>query len=192
MNKRFYALLIAVVIESSTALSVNAQCGDIKFEENSDLRIFTTSHTIKDVFASNNDTLDNLLVNSALSKIQRQINENDINLIASVVQAESNGEPFEGKVGVASVILNRLQHPDFPKSVTEIIYQKNAFSCIVKGYINANPNTEAYKAVNEALYGNDPTSNAIYFYNPVTASSKWMKNMSKKETIVIGNHIFFK
>lgn len=112
--------------------------------------------------------------------------------MAQIVHAESKGEPFEGKVAVASVILNRLGYPEFPKSVKGVIMQKNAFSCVRNGTINAVPDENSYRAVLEALKGNDPTEKAVFFYNPKIATSKWMKNVSKKSIIRIGNHVFFK
>ena len=119
------------------------------------------------------------------------ISENDIYLMSQVVYAESRAEPFNGKVAVASVILNRLLHPGFPKTVVGVIKQKGAFSCIIQGKINVIPSEECYSAVVEALKGKDPTSKAVFFYNPKIATSKWMINIQKDNIIPIGNHVFF-
>ncbi|OFI06847.1 spore cortex-lytic enzyme precursor [Clostridium acetireducens DSM 10703] len=119
------------------------------------------------------------------------ITDSDVYLMAQIVYAESRSEPFEGKVAVASVILNRVIHPSFPKSVEEVIKQKAAFSCVKNGEIHDIPDSSSYKAVLEALKGKDPTDKAVFFYNPDIATSKWMKNIRKNNTKKIGNHVFF-
>lgn len=119
------------------------------------------------------------------------ITDSDIHLMAQIVYAESNAEPYEGKVAVASVILNRLQDYRFPNNIEGVVKQKAAFSCVKNGKIYAQPNENCYRAVKDALNGKDPTNNAIYFYNPKIATSKWMKNINKSNTKTIGNHVFF-
>ncbi|MEY8001654.1 cell wall hydrolase [Clostridium sp. Mt-5] len=119
------------------------------------------------------------------------ITQNDVDLMAKVVYAESNCEPFEGKVAVASVILNRLQYPEFPKTVKGVITQRGAFSCVKNGVIDVTPNEDSYNAVLQALKGVDPTGKSIFFYNPRIATSQWMKNIDKKNVKSIGNHVFF-
>ncbi|WP_035292420.1 cell wall hydrolase [Clostridium sp. KNHs214] len=119
------------------------------------------------------------------------ISNDDIFLMSQVVYAESRGEPYDGKVAVASVILNRLVSPDFPNSVAGVVKQKNAFSCVKNGKIDITPDDESYRAVLDALKGKDPTSKAVFFYNPKIATCSWMKNINKKNTKSIGNHVFF-
>ncbi|CAB1261718.1 cell wall hydrolase [Clostridium sp. MT-14] len=119
------------------------------------------------------------------------ITQDDVNLMAKVVYAESNCEPFEGKVAVASVILNRLQYPEFPKTVKGVVTQKGAFSCVRNGTIDVVANKDSYNAVLQALKGVDPTNKSIFFYNPKIATSQWMKNIRKKNVKSIGNHVFF-
>lgn len=116
----------------------------------------------------------------------------DIYLMSQIVYAESKGEPYDGKVAVASVILNRTLNPGFPKTVEEVITQNNAFSCVVDGKISVDPDEDCKKAVLDAIKGIDPTDRAIFFYNPKTATSKWMKNVEKVSMKTIGNHVFFK
>lgn len=120
------------------------------------------------------------------------ITKSDLDIMASLVYAESRGEPFEGKVAVASVVLNRVLSPGFPNSIKDVIFQPNAFSCVRNGQINANPDQNCYDAVYEAISGKDPTNQALYFYNPTIATCSWMKQTEKKDTKSIGNHIFFK
>ncbi|ERI95303.1 spore cortex-lytic enzyme domain protein [Clostridiales bacterium oral taxon 876 str. F0540] len=119
------------------------------------------------------------------------ITDEDVYLMAQIVYAESRSEPYEGKVAVASVILNRLKNPSFPKSVEGVIKQRGAFSCLKNGEINVVPDRISYEAVMEALKGNDPTNNAIFFYNPKIATSTWMKQVNKSNVKPIGNHVFF-
>jgi len=119
------------------------------------------------------------------------ITDEDVYLMSQIVYAESRSEPYEGKVAVASVILNRLKSPGFPKSVEGVIKQKGAFSCLKNGEIDVVPDKVSYSAVIEALKGNDPTNNAIFFYNPKIATSTWMKQVSKSNVKPIGNHVFF-
>ncbi|GAA0716299.1 hypothetical protein GCM10008905_00570 [Clostridium malenominatum] len=119
------------------------------------------------------------------------VTDKDIHLMAKVVHAESAGEPYEGKVAVASVILNRLKDPSFPKSVEGVVKQPWAFSCVINGEIKVNPDEHSYKAVIEALNGKDPTNKALFFYNPKIATSTWMKNIEKNNVRSIGNHVFF-
>lgn len=122
-----------------------------------------------------------------------RITQDDIYLMAQVVQAESCGEPFEGKVAVASVILNRTVDSKFPNTIEQVIKEKGAFSCIDRyGNIRKTPDKNSYAAVMEALKGNDPTNYSLFFYNPKIATCKWMKNVSKHNKKAIGNHVFFK
>lgn len=119
------------------------------------------------------------------------VTDSDVYLMAQIVYAESRSEPYEGKVAVASVILNRLQDPSFPKSIEGVIKQKNAFSCVVNGQIDVIPDKASYDAVLEALKGKDPTDKAVFYYNPKIATSIWMKNIEKSNIKPIGNHVFF-
>lgn len=120
------------------------------------------------------------------------LTEKDINLMAQIVYAESKGEPYEGKVAVASVILNRVLNPSFPNTVEGVIFQPNAFSCVVNGKINVEANTECFNAVYDAIKGNDPTNEALFFYNPEIATCTWMQNIEKTDSKSIGQHLFFK
>ncbi|MGL4741469.1 MAG: cell wall hydrolase [Sarcina sp.] len=119
------------------------------------------------------------------------INNEELELMAKVVHAESKGEPYKGKVAVASVILNRVLDPNFPNSISGVITQKNAFSCVRNGKIDAVPNSDSYKAVLDAIKGNDPTNKALYFYNPDIATCNWMHGIQKRNVQSIGHHVFF-
>lgn len=116
------------------------------------------------------------------------ITENDIRLMANAVYGESRGEPFIGQVAVASVILNRLTNPVFPKTIPGIIFQPGAFTAASDGQIWLTPNEESRKAVIDALNGWDPTGNAMYYFNPATATSPWI--WGRPQIKKIGKHIF--
>lgn len=119
------------------------------------------------------------------------ITQSDIDLMAKLVYAESRGEPFDGKVGVVSVVLNRVLDESFPNSIKDVIFEPNAFSCVKNKNINAYPDESCYNAVYSAIKGNDPTNKALFFYNPNLATSSWMINTEKHNKISIGNHVFF-
>jgi N-acetylmuramoyl-L-alanine amidase len=123
---------------------------------------------------------------------QLYITGEDIDLMAKLVFAESIGEPYAGKVAVASVVLNRTIDPHFPNTIQQVIFQKNAFSCVKNGKINATPNQDCYNAVYDAIKGADPTNDALFFYNPSIATCSWMKDTEKFNQTTIGHHTFFK
>ncbi len=114
--------------------------------------------------------------------------DSDIQLLASIISAESRGEPYTGQVAVGAVILNRIAHPSFPNTLAGVIYQNGAFSCLTDGGINAPVADSAYQAAREAIGGSDPTGGAIYYYNPAKTSNKWM--LSRPVVAVIGAHRF--
>ena len=111
--------------------------------------------------------------------------------MAQAVHGEARGENFIGKVAVAAVILNRVDSPQFPNTIQEVIYQPNAFTCVDDGQINLEPNLDAYLAVSQAIMGNDPTEGCLFYMNPRTATSRWMrKRISAETATTIGNHVF--
>lgn len=114
----------------------------------------------------------------------------DLNLLARVISAEARGETYRGQVAVGAVILNRVAHSSFPDSVSGVVYQSGAFDCMYDGQINVAVADSAYKAAQDALNGWDPSGGAIYYYNPKTAKSKWIR--SRPIILTIGNHVFCK
>ena len=112
----------------------------------------------------------------------------DLNLIARAVYGEARGEPYTGQVAVAAVILNRVKSSSFPNTIAGVIYQSGAFDCVADGQINLTPNQSAYNAARDALNGWDPTYGCLFYYNPRTATSKWM--LSRTIKLNIGNHAF--
>jgi N-acetylmuramoyl-L-alanine amidase len=115
---------------------------------------------------------------------------NDIRLMANAVYGESRGEPYIGQVAVAAVILNRVNSSSFPNTVSGVIYEPRAFTAVADGQINLTPNETAKKAVLDAINGIDPTGDAIYYFNPNTATSGWI--WSRPQIKRIGKHIFCK
>ncbi|GAA4872014.1 spore cortex-lytic enzyme [Paenibacillus vulneris] len=116
------------------------------------------------------------------------LSEQDLNLMANAVYGESRGEPYIGQVAVAAVILNRVKSPSFPNTVSGVIFQPGAFTAVADGQIWLTPNETAKKAVRDALNGNDPSGGCIYYFNPETATSKWI--WTRPQVKQIGKHIF--
>lgn len=116
------------------------------------------------------------------------LSTSDMNLLARCVYSEARGEPYAGQVAVAAVVLNRVRSSKFPNTVAGVIYQKGAFTAVDDGQINLSPNQSAYNAVRDALNGWDPTNGCLYYYNPATATSKWI--WSLKVEVKIGRHNF--
>ena len=115
---------------------------------------------------------------------------NDLNLLTRIVYGEARGESYTGQVAIAAVVLNRVKSSKFPNSVAGVIYQSGAFTAVSDGQINLTPNATAKKAAQDALNGWDPTYGAIYYFNPNTATNKWI--WSRPVTVVIGKHRFCK
>jgi N-acetylmuramoyl-L-alanine amidase len=141
-----------------------------------------------------NSKKSNMLFVGETLRIPGTISAEEKDLLARLVHAEAKGEPFAGKVAVATVVLNRVAHPDFPNTITEVIYERSggyyAFTPVQNGEINKPADREAYRAVEEALAFRGLGNGSLYFYNPKTAKSQWLR--SKQVTVVIGNHVFAK
>ena len=101
--------------------------------------------------------------------------QSEVDLLARTISAEARGEPYEGQVAVGAVILNRVEHPSFPNTIAGVVYQKGAFSCIDDGQINQPVAESSKRAAVDALNGWDPSNGCIYYYNPVTATSRWIR-----------------
>lgn len=115
-------------------------------------------------------------------------NSSDTYLLARAIYGEARGEPYLGQVAVAAVILNRVKSSKFPNSISGVIYQAGAFTCVSDGQINLTPNNTAMQAAKDALSGWDPTNGCLYYYNPRTATSAWI--WSRQIRLVIGQHNF--
>ena len=117
-------------------------------------------------------------------------NTSDVQLLARAINGEARGEPYEGQVAVGAVILNRVKHPSFPNTIAGVIYQPAAFTAVADGQINVpiDESSSVVKAAQDALNGWDPTDGAIYYFNPDTATNKWIWSRPLIKTI--GKHRF--
>lgn len=114
--------------------------------------------------------------------------QSSVDLLARVISAEARGEPYSGQVAVGAVILNRVEHPSFPSTISGVVYQTGAFTCMVDGQFDEPVSESAYRAAYEALNGTDPSGGAIYYFNPSTATSSWI--WSRPVIKTIGQHRF--
>ena len=128
--------------------------------------------------------------NSSNSNSSVSTNSNDLNLLARVIYGEARGEPYTGQVAIGAVVLNRVRNSSFPNTIAGVVYQSGAFDAVSDGQINLTPNSTAKKAAQDALNGWDPTYGAIYYFNPKTATNKWI--WSRPMTVTIGRHRFCK
>ena len=117
-----------------------------------------------------------------------EANEANVNLLARIISAEARGEPYEGQVAVGAVVLNRVEHPSFPDTLSGVIYQPGAFTAITDGQFNEPIADSAYRAARDALNGLDPSGGAIYYYNPDKTSNKWIRTRPVIKRI--GAHLF--
>ncbi|TMV52096.1 spore cortex-lytic enzyme [Paenibacillus mesophilus] len=118
------------------------------------------------------------------------LSNQDLNLMANAVYGESRGEPYVGQIAVAAVIINRVKSASFPNTVSGVIFQPGAFTAVADGQIWLTPNEVAKKAVQDALNGYDPSGGCLYYFNPETATSKWI--WTRPQVKQIGKHIFCK
>ena len=137
-------------------------------------------------------TLSAMGINSSSSgsNAGNNTNSNDVNLLARVIYGEARGEPYTGQVAVGAVIMNRVKHNSFPNTLASVIYQSGAFDAVADGQVNLSPDSTAKKAAQDAINGWDPSYGAIYYFNPSTATNKWI--WSRPLTVVIGKHRFCK
>ena len=135
-------------------------------------------------------TLKAMGITSSSSSSSSSNNSSNVNLLARVVYGEARGEPYTGQVAVAAVVLNRVKSSKFPNSISGVVYQSGAFDAVADGQINMTPDTTAKKAAQDALNGWDPSYGAIYYFNPSTATNKWI--WSRPMTVTIGIHTICK
>lgn len=115
-------------------------------------------------------------------------NSADFELLARIISAEARGETYLGQVAVGAVVLNRMEHPSFPDTLSGVVYQNGAFSCLYDGQFYKPIADSAYSAARDAINGLDPTGGAIYYYNPKTATNKWIT--TRPVITTIGRHVF--
>ena len=130
------------------------------------------------------------IMSSSSSSGSSSNNSSNVNLLARAIYGEARGEPYTGQVAVGAVILNRVKSSKFPNTIAGVIYQSGAFDAVSDGQINLNPDSTSKKAAQDALNGWDPSYGAIYYFNPSTATNKWI--WSRPLTVTIGKHRFCK
>lgn len=130
------------------------------------------------------------IMQSTSSSGSTSSNSSNVNLLAKAIYGEARGEPYTGQVAVGAVIMNRVRSSKFPNTIAGVIYQSGAFDAVSDGQINLNPDSTARKAAQDALNGWDPSYGAIYYFNPSTATNKWI--WSRPMTVTIGKHRFCK
>ena len=136
------------------------------------------------------NTLKAMGISSSSSSSSSASNSNNVNLLSRLIYGESRGETYTGQVAVGAVVLNRVKSSNFPNTIAGVIYQSGAFDAVSDGQINMTPDSTAKKAAQDALNGWDPSYGAIYYFNPATATNKWI--WSRPMTVTIGKHRFCK
>lgn len=153
-----------------------------------------TEAAVKKFQKKNGLTADGIVGKATAEKLGLRLSDGqsaasgDVDLIARAVYGEARGEPYEGQVAVAAVILNRVRSASFPNTVSGVIYQPGAFDAVSDGQLYLTPDSAAYRAARDAMAGWDPTGGCIYYYNPKTATSKWIRSRPVMRTI--GDHVF--
>ncbi len=122
--------------------------------------------------------------------VSRGMSRDEVMMLARVVHGEARGEPFEGQVAVAAVVLNRARSGQFPDSINGVVFEPGAFDAVSDGQIWLDPDQKSIKAAELALAGYDPTGNALYYWNPAKATNKWI--WSRPVQKQIGQHVFAK
>lgn len=135
-------------------------------------------------------TLAAMGITSSSSGSSSSSNSSNVNLLARLIYGEARGEPYTGQVAVGAVVMNRVKSSSFPNSISGVIYQSGAFDAVSDGQINLTPDSTAKKAAQDAINGWDPSYGAIYYFNPSTATNKWI--WSRPMTVTIGRHRFCK
>jgi len=135
-------------------------------------------------------TLNAMGITSSSNSSSTTSNSSNVNLLAHLIYGEARGEPYIGQVAVGAVIMNRVKSSSFPNTIAGVIYQKGAFDAVTDGQINMSPDSTAKKAAQDAINGWDPSYGAIYYFNPATATNKWI--WSRPLTVTIGKHRFCK
>ncbi len=135
-------------------------------------------------------TLAAMGITSSSNNSSSTSNSSNVSLLAHLIYGEARGESYIGQVAVGAVIMNRVKSSSFPNTIAGVIYQKGAFDAVSDGQINMSPDSAAKKAAQDAINGWDPSYGAIYYFNPATATNKWI--WSRPVTVTIGKHRFCK
>lgn len=130
---------------------------------------------------------------SKLATWSYSVSDKELHLLQKIVMAEAEGEPYEGKVAVANVVLNRLRSANFPDTIYKVIYQKSQFSPVANGRMKrVVPNEDSIKAVNAALNGKKEVADDTYYFLSLTLADDLTVARSQKKVKTIGHHTFYK
>lgn len=160
---------------------------------------YKTSVAVKDFQSKNGLSVDGIVGSSTLealgimdtnSSSKSYLGSRNETLLSQLITGEARGEPYIGQVAVGGVVLNRINDPRFPPTIPGVIYQQGAFTAVDDGQINLSPTDSSIKAARDSLNGWDPSGGAVYYFNPATATSKWIWSRTQIKTI--GKHIFCK
>lgn len=121
----------------------------------------------------------------------KNFSSEEIEILASIINAEARGESYEGKVAVGAVIINRVYHPSFPNSIKGVVFQSGQFTPVENGMINLSPSNDAFKAAYDAVSGMDPSKGSLYFYNPAKSRNPDFF-AGRTKVVTIDNHVFLK
>lgn len=130
------------------------------------------------------------ITSSSSSSSSSSSYSSNLNLLSRVIYGEARGEPYTGQVAVGAVVMNRIKSSSFPNTLSGVVYQSGAFDAVKDGQVNLTPDSTARKAAQDAMNGWDPSYGAIYYFNPSTATNKWI--WSRPMTVTIGKHRFCK
>jgi len=122
--------------------------------------------------------------------VSRGISRKEVIILARAIHGEARGESLQGQAAVGAVIVNRTRSGSFPDTIDGVIFQPGAFDAVDDGQIWLDPDQKSVKAAELALSGYDPTGGAIYYWNPVTSTSRWI--WSRAIITQIGDHVFAK
>ena len=152
-----------------------------------------TESAVRTFQQKNGLTVDGIVGNETLAALglpteAASSRSNQVELLARLISAEARGEPYAGQVAVGAVVLNRVEHPSFPNTISGVIFQSGAFTCVSDGQFDTPVVDSAYQAARDALNGWDPSGGSIYYFNPATATSSWI--WSRPLIITIGKHRF--
>ncbi len=153
-------------------------------------RIAQNNQQLAELKATSTRKVDNSVSTRSNTNSQGSYSDADVYLLARLIYGEARGESYVGQVAVGAVVLNRVASSKFPSTVSGVIYQQGAFDAVEDGQINLQPSQECYNAARDAMNGWDPSGGALYYFNPATATNKWI--WSRPMTLTIGKHRFCK
>ncbi|WP_217587995.1 cell wall hydrolase [Lentibacillus saliphilus] len=194
--KLIKTIVAAALAVTLFAVPVSADAASYQVKKGDSFWLIANKHhiSVADLMRANNRTNSLLYAGETINIPGNGISQADRVLMAKLVNAEAKGEPYAGKVAVATVVLNRVDHKSFPNTVRGVIYERvsghYAFTPVQNGAINNGYTATDMRAVNEAVAFRGQGRGSIYFYNPKTAVSNWIK--SRETTVTIGNHRFAK